>query len=69
MTFLPPFLTDLRHHDTASPSSGPDLGDLPEWNLDDLYPGIGSERLERDPVEPVSIRPLGGPDQRYFSKD
>ncbi|MEM7212998.1 MAG: M3 family oligoendopeptidase [Pseudomonadota bacterium] len=29
-------------------SGSVDLGPLPEWNLDDLYPGIGSEALEAD---------------------
>ncbi|MGN6460895.1 MAG: M3 family oligoendopeptidase, partial [Pseudolabrys sp.] len=27
---------------------GPSLGDLPGWNLADLYPGIDSPELKRD---------------------
>ncbi|MEM7300939.1 MAG: M3 family oligoendopeptidase [Pseudomonadota bacterium] len=29
-------------------SSKPDLGDLPEWNLTDLYPSIDSDEVNRD---------------------
>jgi oligoendopeptidase F len=33
----------------AAPAGGkPKLGDLPEWNLDDLYPGIDSPQVKRD---------------------
>ncbi len=32
----------------AKPRSGARLGDLPEWNLNDLYPGMDSPALKRD---------------------
>ena len=34
--------------DAAEPSAGADLGTLPEWNLDDLYPGRESDALKAD---------------------
>ena len=34
--------------DARDPSAGKDLGDLPEWNLDDLYTGEDSRRLAAD---------------------
>ena len=33
---------------TSDPSREADLGNLPEWNLDDLYPGRDSAELEAD---------------------
>jgi len=36
------------HRDTASESGAAPFGDLPVWNLDDLYPGQDSEDLARD---------------------
>jgi oligoendopeptidase F len=33
---------------TALAATGADLGALPEWNLDDLYPGLDSPELKRD---------------------
>ena len=33
---------------TAAAERLPGLGDLPEWNLDDLYAGIGAPELARD---------------------
>jgi oligoendopeptidase F len=41
-----PFPAPTR--DTATDSGGAPLGDLPVWNLDDLYPGQDSEDLARD---------------------
>ena len=32
----------------SKPRSGSRLGQLPEWNLDDLYPGMDSPALKRD---------------------
>ncbi|MEM7440493.1 MAG: M3 family oligoendopeptidase [Pseudomonadota bacterium] len=34
--------------DAHDPSGGKDLGDLPEWKLDDLYPGEDSDALAKD---------------------
>jgi oligoendopeptidase F len=34
--------------DAAAPSPSKDLGDLPEWNLADLYPAPDSEEVKRD---------------------
>ncbi|MFN3263128.1 MAG: M3 family oligoendopeptidase [Pikeienuella sp.] len=34
--------------DAASPSGGAPFGDLPEWRLDDLYPGMESAELKAD---------------------
>ncbi|QIE57877.1 M3 family oligoendopeptidase [Pikeienuella piscinae] len=34
--------------DSAEPSGGGALGELPEWRLDDLYPGMESDELEAD---------------------
>ena len=34
--------------DTAAVPAGNPFGDLPEWNLDDLYPGLDSPELKRD---------------------
>jgi len=36
------------HRDTASENGAAPFGDLPVWNLDDLYPGQDSEDLVRD---------------------
>ena len=33
---------------TSTPSTAADFGDLPEWNLDDLYPGRDSAELNGD---------------------
>ncbi len=33
---------------TAAASSTTGLGDLPEWNLSDLYPGMDAPELQRD---------------------
>jgi len=33
---------------TSAATQGGDLGALPEWNLDDLYPGMASEAFKRD---------------------
>jgi len=41
-----PFPAPTR--DTATDSGGAPLGDLPVWNLDDLYPGQDSDDLARD---------------------
>src|SRR5690606_33177051 len=43
----------LRHWAPASPAQGADqraaaLGDLPEWNLSDLYSGMEAPELARD---------------------
>ncbi|MEM6565159.1 MAG: M3 family oligoendopeptidase [Pseudomonadota bacterium] len=35
-------------HDANSTGSGKPLGDLPEWNLDDLYTGENAPELKRD---------------------
>ncbi|MFK7869926.1 MAG: M3 family oligoendopeptidase [Roseobacter sp.] len=40
---LPPLL-----HDANATAGGKDLGDLPEWNLDDLYTGENATELKRD---------------------
>ncbi|MEM1277201.1 MAG: M3 family oligoendopeptidase [Pseudomonadota bacterium] len=37
-----------RLFDIASETGGDDLGQLPEWNLDDLYPGPESQELTDD---------------------
>ncbi|MEM9231176.1 MAG: M3 family oligoendopeptidase [Pseudomonadota bacterium] len=34
--------------DAADPTAGGALGDLPVWNLDDLYPGRDSDQLKQD---------------------
>jgi oligoendopeptidase F len=36
------------HFNKASKKAAGKLGRLPQWNLDDLYPGIGSPEVERD---------------------
>ena len=33
---------------TSNPTLAADVGDLPEWNLDDLYPGPDSLELAAD---------------------
>ncbi len=47
-----PSASSLRVHDTATESSGDDraalLGDMPQWDLSDLYPGIESPELKAD---------------------
>ncbi len=40
-------MPDARY-DTKDPSGGGNLGDLPEWNLDDLYPGENSTEIKAD---------------------
>ncbi|MBL4808310.1 MAG: M3 family oligoendopeptidase [Rhodobacteraceae bacterium] len=37
-----------RYFDAKDPSGGSNLGDLPEWNLDDLYPGEDCPELTAD---------------------
>ncbi|MEZ5751617.1 MAG: M3 family oligoendopeptidase [Paracoccaceae bacterium] len=44
--FSLPALTDLRRFDTRSASGG--LGDLPEWDLGDLYPAPDCPEFNRD---------------------
>lgn len=46
MTRLPPF--EHRLFDVTSENGGDDLGPLPEWNLDDLYPGPESPEILED---------------------
>ncbi|MCF6303803.1 MAG: oligoendopeptidase F, partial [Rhodobacteraceae bacterium] len=40
-------IPDARY-DAKDPSGGDNLGDLPEWNLDDLYPGEDSVEIRAD---------------------
>ncbi len=40
-------MPDARY-DTKDPSGGGNLGDLPEWNLDDLYPAEDSVEIKAD---------------------
>ena len=37
-----------RKTPNATPKSDNKIGKLPEWNLDDLYPGMDSPALKRD---------------------
>ena len=52
MTPTTMFRFDRPTRDTAKDFSGGDggeaLGDLPEWNLSDLYPGMDSPELNGD---------------------
>jgi len=43
---LPPRLA--AHADTGAAKANTDLGLLPEWNLNDLYPGLDSEAFQAD---------------------
>jgi len=48
---LPPMLREIcrdTENPTESPTSGRDLGSLPDWNLDDLYTGIDAPELAAD---------------------
>ena len=47
MDFLAPRMEFARSLDVAG---GGDLGDLPEWNLDDLYKGEDADELTAQPV-------------------
>jgi oligoendopeptidase F len=43
-SFLPPRAADDRAHELA----GTELGELPQWNLSDLYPAMASAEVKRD---------------------
>ena len=45
--FRLPALRDLRHHDTSA-AGGKDMGDLPSWDLSDLYTAPDAPGLARD---------------------
>lgn len=45
--FRLPALSDPRHHDTRT-SGGKDLGDLPSWDLTDLYTAADAPEVARD---------------------
>lgn len=45
---LLPTLLHANARRASTPAKGRGLGDLPEWNLDDLYPGVDSPKFAAD---------------------